>query len=318
MLNTIGSVLSVIAMIAIGFVLARRSWFDAGAGPMISKLVISVSLPAYMISNLTGGYDRARLLSMLPGLPIPFLAMGTGYLIAALIAVLLKIPKGRRGTFASMFSLSNTIFIGLPVNVILFGDASIPYALLFYMANTILFWTVSVYGIARDGAILAGKPAPAIISIAALKRILSPPLMGLLIAITLIMLGIKLPEPVLGFFRTLGNMTAPLSMLFIGIVISKVDWKSLRLERDLLLVLAGRFIIAPLILVLMARWTNLPLLMKQVFLVQSMMPVMTQTPILVAAYGADAGYAGVATSLSTVLSLAAIPLCMVLAGVVFS
>ena len=173
MLNTVGSVLSVIAMIAIGFILTRRSWFDANAGPLISKLVITVSLPAYMVSNLMGGYDRARLVSMLPGLPVPFLSMGTGYLLAILIAALLNVPKGRRGTFASMFSLSNTIFIGLPVNTILFGEASVPYVLLFYMANTLLFWTVSAYGIARDGSILAGKPAPVIISMDALKRILA-------------------------------------------------------------------------------------------------------------------------------------------------
>jgi len=317
MLNTVGSVLSVIAMIAIGFILTRRSWFDANAGPLISKLVITVSLPAYMVSNLMGGYDRARLVSMLPGLPVPFLSMGTGYLLAILIAALLNVPKGRRGTFASMFSLSNTIFIGLPVNTILFGEASVPYVLLFYMANTLLFWTVSAYGIARDGSILAGKPAPVIISMDALKRILSPPFISLLVSVTLIMLGVKLPETMLYFFKTLGGMTTPLSMIFIGIVIAGVEWKNLRLERDQFLVLAGRFIVGPLILVLTARWTNLPMLMKQVFLMEAMMPVMAQTPILVGAYGADAKYAGVATSLSTVLSLAAIPLYMLLSGVVF-
>jgi len=107
-------------------------------------------------------------------------------------------------------------------------------------------------------------------------------------------------------------------MLFIGIVISRVDWRAFRLERDLILVIIGRFIAAPLILILMIRWTNLPLLMKQVFLVQSMMPVMTQTPILVESHRADAEFAGIATSLSTVLSLAIIPLCMALADIVFA
>ena len=35
--------------------------------PSISRLVVSVALPAYMISNLMGSYDRAKLISMLPG-----------------------------------------------------------------------------------------------------------------------------------------------------------------------------------------------------------------------------------------------------------
>jgi len=71
------------------------------------------------------------------------------------------------------------------------------------------------------------------------------------------------------------------------------------------------------LLILLARPANLPLLMKEVFLVQAAMPAMTQTPILAETYGADSEYAGVATSLSTVLSLATIPLCMVLIGRVF-
>ena len=317
MLNAVGSVVSVIVMISIGFVLARRGWFDAGAGTMISKIVITISLPAYMISNMTGGYDRARLISLLPGLPVPFMAMGIGFLTATALTMVFNVPKGRRGTFSSMFSLSNPIFIGLPVNFILFGEASLPYVLLYYIANTVLFWTISVYGISRDGAFIAGKPVPAMVSIDGIKRILSPPFLALLAAVTLIMLGIRLPRVALDFFKTLGAMTTPLSMIFIGIVISRVEWKKIRLERDLLLVIAGRFIVAPSVLIVIARWSDLPLLMKQVFLVQSMMPVMTQTPILVAAYGADAEYAGIATSLSTVLSLAIIPVCMVLAAVCF-
>lgn len=317
MLNAFGSVLSVIAMIAIGFALTRRGFFEAGAGPLISRIVVNISLPAYMVSNLLGGYDRARLVSMLPGLPVPFLSIGSALLAAAVLAALFKVREGRRGTFMSMFALSNTIFIGLPVNSILFGEASIPYVLLYYIANTILFWTVSVYGIARDGALMAGKSPPSFVSIEGLKRVLSPPLLGLMTAVVLIMLGIRLPKVALDFFRTLGSMTTPLSMIFIGIVISRVEWKRLRLERDLVLVMAGRFVIAPMILVLLARWSGLPLLMKQVFLVQSMMPVMTQTPILAGAHGADAEYAGVATSLTTVLSLVMIPACMLLANIVF-
>ncbi len=317
MLNALESVLSVILMIALGFVLAKRRWFEGNSSALLSKLVVSVALPAYMISNLMGGYDRAKLLSMLPGLPVPFAVMASCFAIAAGIAVLIGLPRGRRGTFASMFALSNTIFIGLPVNLVLFGDESLSSVLLYYIANTTLFWTIGVYGIAADGAVRSGRPRPSLVSAEGLRRILSPPLVAFMAAVAMIMLGIRLPKSIMDFCKTLGSMTTPLSMLFIGIVISRVEWKKLKVERDLLLVLAGRFLVSPLLLVLVVRPLDLPLLMKQVFLVQASMPAMTQTPILAATYGADPEYAGVATSLSTVLSLATIPLCMILVGVVF-
>jgi len=42
--------------------------------------------------------------------------------------------------------------------------------------------------------------------------------------------------------RYLGNMTTPLSMLFIGIVIARVEWKKLKFEKDYIAVLVGRFV----------------------------------------------------------------------------
>ncbi len=317
MLAALEGVLSVILMIALGFVLARRGWFGGEASALITRLVVSVALPAYMIANLMGGYDRAGLLALLPGLPIPFLVMGVCYVLALGLASLFRIRPGRRGTFASMFALSNTIFIGLPVNLILFGDASLPYALLYYIANTSIFWTLGTYGIARDGAILQGRPKPVFVSREGLGRILSPPLVAFLLAVALILAGVHLPAPLLGLAKTLGGMTTPLSMLFIGIVVSRVEWRRLRLGREIVLVLVGRFLVSPLVLILAVHSLDLPLLMKQVFLVQAMMPAMTQSPIVSQAYGADAEYAGLGTSLTTVLSLVSIPVCMALIGRIF-
>jgi predicted permease len=316
-LSALGSVLSVILMIALGFVLAKRGWFGESSGALVSRLVVSIALPSYMIANLMGGYDRDKLVSMLPGLPIPFAAMGSCYAAGVGIAALFRLPRGRRGTFSSMFALSNTIFIGLPVNIVLFGEASLPYVLLYYIANTSLFWTLGVFGMARDGAVREGRPPPSLVSAEGLRRIFSPPLVGFLAAVAMIVAGISLPRPVMESCRALGAMTTPLSMLFIGIVISRVEWRKLRLERDLVLVLAGRFLLCPLILALMARGAALPALMKEVFFVQASMPAMTQTPILAEAYGGDSEYAGVATSMTTVLSLATIPFFRILAGSLF-
>lgn len=317
MLNALQSVFSVIAMIALGFFLAKRKWFEGNSSALISRLVVSVALPAYMISNLMSSYDKAKLISMLPGLPIPFLAMLGSFLVASGLAVVLKVPRGRRGTFASMFSLANAVFIGLPVNLLLFGDESLPFALLYYIANTTVFWTLGTYCIASDGAIRSGRARPSPVSAAGLKRILSPPLLGFIAAIFMIMTGISLPKSIMDLCKYLGNMTTPLSMLFVGIVISRIELKKMRFGLDIAFVLAGRFLVTPFLIFLLMRGRDLPLLMKQVFLITSAMPAMTQTPILAEAYGADAEYAGIGTSLTTVLSMITIPVYMGFVGGIF-
>jgi predicted permease len=317
MLNALESVVSVLLLIALGFGLAKRGWFDDQATALAARLVVSVALPAYMVANLMGGYDRARLLAMLPGLPVPFAVMLASFGIGRAVAKAARLPSGRRGTFASMFSLSNTIFIGLPVNLVLFGDASLPYVLLYYVANTTLFWSIGVYGIARDGSARGGTKAARFISREGLARMLSPPLLAFLVSSILILAGLRLPAFLLDLSRTVGNMTTPLSMIFIGSTIAAVDWKTVRPGLDMALLLGGRFVLAPLLIVLAVGWLDFPVLMKKVFLIQATMPAMTQTPIVARAYGADAEYAGIMTSITTVASLVTIPLFMGLIGYLF-
>ena len=317
MLNALGSVLSVILMIGLGFILARRKWFEGASASLISRLVVSVALPAYMINNLLGGYDRSKLLAMLPGLPIPFIAMIGGFAMGWGLAILVRVPKGRRGTFASMIALSNTIFIGLPVNLMLFGDQSLPYVLLYYIANTTCFWTLGSYGMALDGSLRSGGPRPSLVSASGLKRILSPPLVAFFAAVLMILIGIRLPAPIMDFCKYLGSLTTPLSMIFIGIVIARVEWGRLRFQADIVFIVLWRFLVIPACVYFMVRGLDFPRLEKQVFIIQASMPAMTQTPILAESLGADAEYAGIGVSITTVLSLLTIPLYMTLSGILF-
>lgn len=318
MITALQSVFSVILMIGLGFGLAKTRWFEEGASRLISRLVVQVALPAYMISNLMGGYDRAKLFSMLPGLPVPFAVMLFSYVVAVGLEALLRVKKDRRGTFRVLFALSNAVFIGLPVNILLFGDESLPFALLYYIANTTIFWTIGVYGIAMDGAIRNSTPKPSLLSLAGLKRIFSPPLIGFLTAVILILLGVHLPKSIMDSCKYIGNMTTPLSMLFIGIVIARVEWKKLKFEKDYIAILVGRFLATPILMLFLLRALDLPLLMKQVFLMEAAMPSMTQTPILAEAYKSDTEYAAIGTSLTTVVSIVTIPIYMTLIGVLIS
>ena len=106
-----------------------------------------------------------------------------------------------------------TIFVGLPINQALFGDASIPYVLIYYMCNTTFFWTLGTYLIQRDGEGEAQFDLKT-----SLKKVFSPPLMGFLLGLVLVMLQIKLPAFLASDLQYLGNLTTPLSMIFIGLL----------------------------------------------------------------------------------------------------
>ena len=306
-LRSISGILVILGMILVGFVIGEKGWFDDKSRGLIAKLVTQVALPCYMLYTITQRFTAADLLKMLPTLRFPALSMVVLLGIATAVAKIFAVRQDRRGLFISMFFNSNTIFVGLPINQALFGDASIPYVLIYYMCNTTFFWTLGTYLIQRDGEGEAQFDLKT-----SLKKVFSPPLMGFLLGLVLVMLQIKLPAFLASDLQYLGNLTTPLSMIFIGLSVSHVGVKQLVLGKEQLLILLGRFLVAPLLMATIVYWVPLPSLMKQVFIIQSAMPVITNAPVVARLYGADSDYAAVMVTETTLATMVVIPILMLL------
>lgn len=307
-LHALGGLFSILLMVSTGYYLTAKRRFTPENSALLPFLVNYVSLPTFMIWNLLSTFDRAKLLPLLSGVVVPALSMIISFCVAYMLSNVIGLAPNRRGTFRSAFFSSSAIFVGVPVNMAMFGESSIPYVLIFFLANAFLFWTIGNYSISLDG-----KTTPAkLISFASLRQVFSPPFIGFSIAVSLVLLEIHLPDFLLTTFKYLGSMTTPLSMLFIGIVMYGVKFSQIKLSKDLLVLLAGRFVITPLIVILVATFFPIPELMKKVFVIQSALPAMTQTTLMAQLYGADAEYAAVLVSTTTVVALFAIPIYMVL------
>lgn len=99
-------------------------------------------------------------------------------------------------------------------------------------------------------------------------------------------------------------------MIFIGISVANAGLSRLRFSKDNVLVLLGRFVVAPLLMMMIVSHTQMPLLMKQVFIIQSAMSVMTNTPVVAKLYGADVDYAAIMVTESTFLTMLIVPILM--------
>lgn len=312
MLAALSSVLTLFLVIGAGWVMARRGFLTAEHGELFTRVVLGFSLPPLLMHHLVTGFTRTDLLSAGRGLLVPLGAMLVSALLAPLAAGLGGVAPGRRGTFAAMFTASNAIFMGMPVNLALFGPACVPSVLLYYAANTTYFWTLGVHGIEADG----GRRQP-LLGWDHLRRLLSPPFLAFLLGVTLVLLEVPLPRFLLEAMKHVGGLTTPLSLLFIGITFAGLAWAELRPTREMVLLLAGRFILGPALVLLLARLLPLPPLMVKVFVVQAGMPVITQSALVARAAGADHRYASVMVSASNLASLAFLPLCMALLAVLY-
>ena len=306
-LTSLEAILPILFMILVGYFMSRAGWIDDRFGNAITKYLLNIALPCYMIWNLVGSFDRSKFLSLIGGIAIPALSMGIAYLLSIFVSNLIKVPRSHRGIFRSIFFCSNTIFVGLPINLELFGQQSVPYVLLYYIVNTTYFWTIGNYEICSDGTCSQNA---SFFSRETAKKIFTPALLGFLVGILLIILKVKLPNFVMDTLDYLGFPTTPFALIFIGLVISSVHFSQLKFDKEILILLAARFVLSPALVILLLHFIPVPALMAKVFIIQAAMPAMTNTSIVAKGCGADYHYASVATVVTTLACILAIPLLM--------
>ncbi|MCI1284309.1 MAG: AEC family transporter [Lacticaseibacillus songhuajiangensis] len=305
-ISSLLGVSEILILIALGYFLAARHWLGPDSGKIIARIVTQVALPAYMVVTVSSKFTAKQLLTLLPQLRYPLLSMAILGVLSVVVMRLLRVEKRHEGLFCSMFLNSNTVFIGLPVNLALFGAKSLPYVLVYYMANTTIFWTIGVYLIQHDGAHAAHFDLKQ-----TLGKIFSPPLLGFIVGIILVLAKIKLPDFLMSDLNYVGNLTIPGSMFFIGITIYQAGIrKAFQFDKDLLGVLGGRFIAAPIVMSLLLMHAPISPLMKSIFIIQSCMPVMTNAPVVAKLYDADTEFAAIGVASSTVLTMVVIPIVM--------
>lgn len=303
-LEAIFIVLTIFLMIGLGMFLYHIGWLKDEHQTLLTTLVVKVALPCVIMDNLFRQYTRESLAENARGILAPAISLLLTWAAAAAAARLGRIPKGRRGVFCCMFIFSNTVFIGVPVALALFGEEAIPYTLLYYIANTVLFWSAGYTIMRRDAGLGGGFNW---------KKLLPVPLTAFFICMALILVGFYPPKFVMDAAGYVAKLVTPLSMFFIGIILMRmVKNRAFRWQRGYSLILVGRFLIAPAMLLITSRIVPMPDLMRNALLIQAAMPVMSQTPIVAGSVGADAEYAAGGIAVTTLGSLLFIPLYMAL------
>ncbi len=313
--HSIESVLIIILLMGIGALFANKPWFGKRGSDFLSGLVLNICLPLYMVNNVITTFEsKDKFLETLPGVLVPAIAISFLFVFAAFLSKILHFPSGRKGLFINVFSLANIVVVGFPVCETLFGPESINVCILFYIANTVIFWTLGNFMLARDGEAESAKKTP-LFSLSTLKHIFSPPFLGFLVGVTLLLCNIKLPFVLSEVLAKVGASATPLCLFFVGSIMRNVDIKLLRPDKNMVLLILGRFLLAPAVMLLLLSFYDGPRLMKEVFFIMSTMPAMTQLSIICKRYGADYEYAAVITTVTTMLSLVLVPFYMYLTTV---
>lgn len=303
-LKAVETVFIMLILIGVGTFLSHLKWIDKDIKDFLVKLIIKISVPALTIYNFFETLDRELITKSGKYIIIIMCSMAILYLVNSFIARAIHIKPIRSGSFVAMGVVSNSVFFGLPVSLGLFGDRSLPFVLLYYIGNTLMFWGLCGPRIMKDGDSEIEKKFD-------IKKVLNVPLIAVLISGALLYLNFTPPSIVLKVSKYLSSFVTPLASIVIGKIIYDIDFKNFKFEKSMLVVIFMRFVVAPILMFIITSFFGLPSLAIQVFTIQSAMPVMTQTTLVAEMYGADSQYVATTLTLTTLLSLFFIPLYMV-------
>ncbi len=313
-------------MMVPGIIVKKANLAGEGFGKGLSNLILYIAQPALIFLAYVRPYDKNVLLNslwvLLFSLVAHFIFAGVAYMSFK------KAPdKAKRMLrFATIFS--NAAFMGIPLIEAVLGAECVIYASIYNISFNLFLWTLGVY-ICTEGRDLDGdgdhdendRALARSHSQASLKKALLHPVtlaaaLGLVFFLTPI--DGYVPSLVTESLTMLKNLVAPLSMVVIGIRLADIDLRGTFNNKNLYIFLGLRHVALPLVLVALFRLCMLFLpIGETVYMVTVIMaatPAASSATMFAEKYDCDAAYVSKLVAISTILSIATLPLIIFIAS----
>ena len=289
--------LFVIVML-IGMIGAKKNILKAEFNRGLTWLVINVFLVASIFTSVIS-MDASSLSAKEFGTIMLLLCFTYVliYVISAIVVRVLPIEKNKAPQLELLMSSVNTLFVTLPVVETVYGaKGAFVVALGCIPFNVILF----TYGVAR----LRGSAEGGF----RLKDILSTPLLATIAATLLFALRVPVPTPVRSILSSISAATVPLSMLLVGSSLGNVKLTKAIGDKNILLLLAERFLLAPVIMYLVMKLVCADEMLRNIMVITAATPSAILVTALSLQNGKDGKFPSEGILLTTVLSMITLPI----------
>lgn len=199
-------VFPIFGIVALGYLYARRHEPDMASA---NRLNLEIFTPALIFSVLSGeGFELAR-----------YAELAFAAILVVLGSGLLAWPFARlfgfhSKTFLPPMMFNNSGNMGLPLAVFAFGEDALPIAMVLFMVENTLHFTVGNW-------MLIGRLLP-------MQLLKSPMLWATFLGISFNILDLSLPKPLADSISLVGQIAIPLMLFALGVRVAQThitEWK---------------------------------------------------------------------------------------------
>ena len=284
---------SIVAMIAVGFLIRKIRVVGKEAERVVTDLVLSVILPCNIFVSFLGenaGVSGKDFLAV-------FL-ISIGVQILAMLYARYAFPKehpDHRISLGYAMICSNAGFLGNAITEGVFGAAGLQLTSLYLIPQRIMMWTEGL-------ALYSGETDKK----ATIKKVATHPcviacILGLLAMMTRITVPGFLAYPI----QSIGRCNTPMTMLMIGMILSEIDLNNL-VDRSIAIFTVHRLIVMPGVIFLICLLAGVSKIVTGVSVLLAAMPAGATTTMMASKYNRDPQFATKLVIFTTLCSIPAI------------
>lgn len=301
------SVFLLFALIFLGFFIGKRQIIRQECTPDLSNFILKITMPVTVFCSIVDqqGSGMFRSCAMMLIAAVLFHAV-TG--LAGLLTVrVLSIPDEEKGIWIYTCMLSNNGFMGLPLALSIYGSKGMFLMALANVVTNFLIFSV--------GTKLLTWRYPIKESISIKKMFVNNINIAVVLGFVFCFLNIPVPELINQLLGYISSITSGLSMVVVGLSLSRLPFRSVFEDKKMFLLAALRLLLLPMAVVVILKVLPVRLdeTVKNVLILTAALPASSAQSMITEMYETNTSAAGRAVFITTLFSVVTVPVVMLLA-----
>ncbi|EIA20297.1 AEC family transporter [Listeria fleischmannii] len=291
--------LPVFGIFAIGFVGQKLLHFDI---PNLSKLTLYLMSPFLALGTFYKNPITMDYVYLAVYIFVLCLAL---ILIITLVAKIMGYSLRDRCALILASAFMNNGNYGTPVVLLVFGSTGLNIAVILMVLQQLAMSTIGIYYAAKGSSDAGGYKV-------VLKRVVRMPIAyGALLGLTLQLLHVSIPAPLLTCINLVGNAAIPTIMIVLGMQLAVISFRRIELLK-VGFALIIRLLFSPIIAFGIAFFLPVDTMTKQIMILLAAMPTAANTTLMAVQFDTKPDLVSSATFISTVLSIITLPIVLAL------
>ena len=291
----------ILIMISVGYYVSKRGYLGDSGARDISFIILNITNPAYVIScAFTDEGVTVSHHDIIMAVTLAVILYVVLIIFGHILPYILGAKKADRVMYTMLSVYSNVGFIGIPVSAAVLGQESLIYVTLFNIIYTILFYT--------HGHIILLKDIDGADTKLKVSSFINIGTIAAVITMILFWFNIKPPMIIEDTISYTGRATTFLAMMVLGHSFSKLPIRKLIGNVRIYFMVAIRYLIFPIIVVLILKSIFGSNIMVQAIALMFAVPAGNSPIMLATEYGMDTDVLSSGILVSTVLSVITVTL----------